>query len=87
MSVYVPRTTVKGNLPHLSNIKCKPEPLGTEFKVVADTATKMLLYLEIQRGETPMRELVFCNKPHVVTAAYTMRLEECTKRVSEKTVE
>ena len=27
-------TTVKGNLPHLSFIFHKPEPLGTEFKKI-----------------------------------------------------
>ena len=35
MSAFVPKTTPKGNLPHLSNIPRKPEPLGTEFKTVA----------------------------------------------------
>ena len=29
------RTTEKGNLPHLSYIFRKPEPLGTEFKTAA----------------------------------------------------
>ena len=28
-------TIPKGDLPHLSYIFCKPEPLGTEFKTVA----------------------------------------------------
>ena len=31
MSAYRPRTTKTGNLPHLSNIKRKPEPLGREM--------------------------------------------------------
>eukprot|EP00957_Ditylum_brightwellii_P207337 15352507-Ditylum_brightwellii.AAC.1 len=84
MSAYVPRTTAKGNLPHLLNIKRKPEPLGNKFKIVADAVTKMLLYLEIQRGKTPMRGAEFCNELHMITAACTMRLEKYIKRVSEK---
>ena len=35
MSAFRPRTTKTGNLPHLSFILRKPEPLGTEFKSVA----------------------------------------------------
>ena len=35
MSTIRFRTTAKGNLPHLSYIFWKPEPLGTEFKTVA----------------------------------------------------
>ena len=33
MSAFIPRTSKTGGLPHLSYIKQKPEPLGTEFKV------------------------------------------------------
>ena len=33
MSAFVPRTSRTGGLPHLSFIKRKPEPLGTELKV------------------------------------------------------
>ena len=36
MSAYAPQTRKIGNLPHLSFIARKPEPLGTEFKCVAD---------------------------------------------------
>ena len=35
MSAIRFRTTAKGNLPHLSYIFRKPEPLSTEFKTVA----------------------------------------------------
>ena len=34
MSAISFRTTAKGNLPHLSYIFRKPEPLGTDFKTV-----------------------------------------------------
>ena len=42
-------TTAKGNLPHLSYIFRKPEPLGTEFKTVSCYVTGALLSLEVQR--------------------------------------
>ena len=35
MSAFCPQTTKTGNLPHLSWILRKPEPLGTEFKTLA----------------------------------------------------
>jgi len=35
MSVFFSRTTKTGNLPYLSFILRKPEPLGTEFKTLA----------------------------------------------------
>ena len=38
-------TTAKGNLPHLSYIFRKPEPLGTEFKTVACSVTGALLFI------------------------------------------
>eukprot|EP00957_Ditylum_brightwellii_P168742 12843681-Ditylum_brightwellii.AAC.1 len=84
MSPYVLRTIENDNLPHLSNIKCKPELIGAESKAVADAATKMLLYLEIQRGINPMREAEFCNELYRVTPVCTMRLDKYAKRVSEK---
>ena len=39
-----------GGLLHLSFVDRKPEPLGTEFKVVADYDTGILLYLEVMEG-------------------------------------
>ena len=35
MSAFCPQTRKTGNLPHLSYILRKPEPLGTEFKTMA----------------------------------------------------
>ena len=35
MSAFRPQTRKFGNLPHLSYILRKPEPLGTEFKTMA----------------------------------------------------
>jgi hypothetical protein len=39
MSAWRPKTTKTGGLPHLSFILRKPEPLGTEFKMIACTVT------------------------------------------------
>ena len=50
MSAFIPRTTKSGNLPNLSFIKRKPEPLGTEFKVAMDGLTGKSLSLETQEG-------------------------------------
>ena len=51
MSVIRFCTKTKGNLPHLSYIFCKPEPLGAEFKTVACSVTGSLLFIEVQRGK------------------------------------
>ena len=56
MSSYRPLTMKLGDLPHLSFIKFKPEPLGTELKVGACAQTKSCLWLEIQRGREGMKE-------------------------------
>jgi hypothetical protein len=50
MSAFRPRTTPKGGLPHLSFILRKPEPLGTEFKVIACAVT----------GKLPSKSTVCC---------------------------
>ena len=49
MSAIRFQTTAKGNLPHLSYIFRKPDPLGTKFKTVACSATGALLFIEVQR--------------------------------------
>jgi hypothetical protein len=41
-------------LPHLSFIKRKPRPLGTEFKAAACGESRLMLHLEIQEGKGPM---------------------------------
>ena len=43
------RMTAKGNIPYLSYMFCKPEPLGTEFKTAAFSVTGALLFVEVQR--------------------------------------
>ena len=56
MSAIRFRTTAKGNLPHLSYIFRKPEPLGNEFKTVACSVTEALLFIEVQRGKEGMKD-------------------------------
>ena len=55
MSAIRLRTTAKGNLPHLSYIFRKPEPLSTEFETVACSATGALLFIKVQRGKEGMK--------------------------------
>lgn len=55
MSGYQPRASKLGGLPHLSFIKRKPRPLGTEFKCAADGASGVMLWLEIQEGKAKMK--------------------------------
>ena len=49
MSAISFRTTAKDNLPHLSYIFRKPEPLGTEFNIVACYVTGDLIFIEVYR--------------------------------------
>ena len=58
MSALVPRTTKTGNLPNLSFVKRKPEPLGTEFKVAMDGLVGKTVSMEIQEGKCI---IYFCN--------------------------
>ena len=51
MSLLVPRTTKAANLPNLSFVKRKPEPLGTEIKVAMDGLVGKSLAMEIQEGK------------------------------------
>ena len=51
MSAIIFRTTANGNLPHLSYIIRKPEPLEKEFKTVACSVTGELIFIDVQRGK------------------------------------
>ena len=55
MSALRFQKTAKGNLPHLSYILRKTDPLGTEFKTVACSVTGALLFIEVQRGKEGMK--------------------------------
>jgi hypothetical protein len=77
MSAYRPQTSPKGNLPHLSFILRKPEPLGTELKTVACPATGVIIFAEIQEGAQAMKNKKF-GEDFGGTAACTFRLAEGT---------
>ena len=77
MSAFRPRTSRFGNLPHLSCIDRKPEPLGTEFKVTNTTNIGLGLYLEIQRGREGMADAEFSSDTKK-TAACCCRMVQGT---------
>lgn len=77
MCSWQPRISKYGGLPHLSFIARKPEPLGTEFKVLCCSETGCLLFIEIQKGMDRMRSSEG-SKEHGVTAACTVRLAKAT---------
>ena len=61
MSAILFRTTAKGNLPHLSYIFRKPEPLSTELKTVAYYVTGALVFIEVHIGKEGMTNFItFC---------------------------
>ena len=76
-------TTAKGNLPHLSYIFWKPEPLGTDFKTVACSVTGALLFIEVQRRKEGMKDSRY-QKDLGATAACTKRMMEETKGIGQK---
>ena len=71
-----------GLLPNISYVGRKPEPLGTEFKVVCDSETGIMIFIEIQRGKKGM-ESVKHNNTMLKTAACTARLIEGTRNEEE----
>ena len=76
-------TTEKGNLPHLSYIFRKPEPLGTEFKTVYCSVTGALLFIEVQRGKEGMKNSRY-QQELGATAACTKRMMDETRGVGQK---
>ena len=77
------RTMAKGNLPHLSYIFRKPEPLGTEFKTVACSLTGALLFIEVQRGKEGMKDSRY-QKELKATAACTKWMIEETEGIGQR---
>ena len=59
MSAIRFRTTAKGNLPHLSYIFRKLEPLGTYFKKVTWSVTGYLLFIELLIGKEGMKNSMY----------------------------
>ena len=83
MSAIRFRTTAKGNLPHLSYIFRKTEPLGTEFNTVACSVTGDLLFIEVQRGKEGTKDSRY-QQELGATAACTKRMMEETKGIGQK---
>eukprot|EP00978_Attheya_sp_CCMP212_P033928 scaffold139680_cov35-Attheya_sp.AAC.1 len=75
ISAFRPQSRKNGNLPHLSFIKRKPEPLGTEFKNAACSETGIFIHLELQRGKDPMKKLEFFSA-HKSCCACSLRLSK-----------
>ena len=67
MSAFIPRTTKTGNLPNLSFVQRKPEPLGTEFKIGMDGLIEKCLWMETQEGM-----YYYCSFLHFILNAYTV---------------
>ena len=57
MCVWRPRQTKYGQLPNISYIIRKPEPLGTEFKTICCPLTGIITFIEIQRGKDGMKNM------------------------------
>jgi hypothetical protein len=79
MSAFRPQTRKNGDLPNLSFIPRKPEPLGAEFKAICCAVTAMMIWIELQRGRDAMRAAEFAATSGV-TAACTMRGARDSKR-------
>lgn len=84
MSAFRPQTTKTGNLPNISFILRKPEPLGTELKTVASKGSNgPIIWAEVQEGKTGMK-----NKQHYstygATCACVLRLAAGTKDGGQK---
>jgi hypothetical protein len=62
-----------GGIPHLSVLKRKPIPLGTESKVVCEGTFGLCMYMEIQKGKVPMARKTI-SRQYKATTACTVRL-------------
>ena len=62
-----------GGLPHLSFIKRKPQPLGTELKSVCEGTFGMCVYIEIQKGKVRMAQKKWA-RTYGATTGCTLRL-------------
>ena len=84
MSAYRPQTRKTGNLPNISFILRKPEPLGTELKTVALTGSNgPIIWAEIQEGKNGMKNKTHFST-HGATCSCVMRLAKGTKDCGQK---
>ena len=73
MSAMKVRSTKTGKWPHITFVKRKPKPLGTEFKSVCDGRHGVMLHLEIQEGRALMDKKPF-TKELGGNAAFGLRM-------------
>lgn len=85
MSAFKPQTRSTGNLPHISFVMRKPEPLGTEGKVRADPLLKIFTWVELQRGKMPMRAAEFSQEFGGTTACVLRLCKSIGPRQLENT--
>ena len=79
MSAYRPQTRKTGNLPNISFVLRKPEPLGTELKTVASKGMNgPMVYAEVQEGKEGMKHKSYF-LPYGTTTACVLRLVEGTR--------
>jgi hypothetical protein len=62
-----------GGIPHLSFLKRKLIPLGTEPKVGCEGTFGLCMYVKVQKGKVVMTRKQFC-RPYKATTACTVRL-------------
>jgi hypothetical protein len=67
-----------GGLPHLSFIKRKPQPLGTELKSVCEGTFGMCVHIEIQKGKVRMAQKQWA-RTYGATTGCTIRLLDMLK--------
>jgi hypothetical protein len=63
-----------GLVPHLSYIKRKSKPLGTELKSVCEGSMEICVYIEIQKGKLAMAHKNGVDNIYGATTACTVRL-------------
>ncbi len=81
MSPYCPQTVKTGNLPHLSYVFRKPEPLGTEFKNCLDGTSKIMLCLYLCRNKNDKKgDDTYDNVTKLKTARVTLKLMEDSEK-------
>eukprot|EP00957_Ditylum_brightwellii_P095397 7266635-Ditylum_brightwellii.AAC.1 len=84
-SISKPQTTATGDLPHLSFIERKPEPLGVEFKNSTCGVIGMFLAMELQRGRADT-----CRPDNAnlgATAAVSLHLAKMAQHCGQNTIQ
>jgi hypothetical protein len=75
MSAFKPRKDKLGGLSNITYIHRKQKPLGTEMKTMCDSATGVMVYMEVQEGKNAM-----CGKDyaaeHGVSTTSVLRMAE-----------